>query len=266
MFGSVPVDMIDTALVCKALEPLWRGRVETASRVRGRIEAVLNWARVRGYRAGENPARWKGHLSNLLPARSKVAATKHHAALPYDQVPAFITELRQHGGATARALEFLILTAARSNEALGARWSEIDLAGRMWTIPGNRMKSHKEHRVPLSTAAIALLEKLPRNGVHVFPGTSQSRLSPTVLIALLRRMGLTCTAHGFRSAFRDWAAERTNYPSEVAELALAHTVGSKVEAAYRRTDMFERRRRLMADWADYIQTPVTSAEVIPIRA
>jgi integrase len=267
MFGSVPVDMIDTALVCKALEPLWRGRVETASRVRGRIEAVLNWARVRGYRTGENPARWNGHLSNLLPARSKVAATKHHAALPYDQVPAFITELQQHGGATARALEFLILTAARSNEALGASWSELDLAGRMWTIPGNRMKSHKEHRVPLSTAAIALLEKLPRNGVHVFPGTSQSRLSPTVLIALLRRMGHTCTAHGFRSAFRDWAAERTNYPSEVAELALAHTVGNKVEAAYRRTDMFDRRRRLMGDWANFCDGKSTmGAEVIPIRA
>jgi integrase len=178
IFGSTPVDMIDTALVCKALEPLWRGRVETASRVRGRIEAVLNWARVRGYRDGENPARWKGHLSNLLPARSKVAATKHHAALHYDQVPAFIVELRQHEGATARALEFLIFTAARSNEVLGARWSEIDLAARVWVIPADRMKAHKEHRVPLSLAAVALLGRLPREREHVFAGRTRAAKPP----------------------------------------------------------------------------------------
>ena len=267
VFGNTPVNEIDTALVCQALEPFWRTKVETAARVRGRIERILDWAQTRGLRGAEpNPARWKGDLANLLPARSKVMAVEHHPAMPFSDVPAFIRALRQREGAASRALEFLVLTAARSNEVLGAKWAEIDLDGRSWTIPADRMKGHREHRVPLSPAAVATIESLPRDGVHVFPGYSRSRLSPTVLIALLRRMRLTCTAHGFRSAFRDWAAERTNYPSEVSELALAHVVGSKVEAAYRRTDLFERRRRLMADWADFCDGKSISAEVVPIRA
>jgi integrase len=277
VFGSTPVDMIDTGLVCKALEPMWRTKTETASRVRQRIEAILDYAATLGHRSGENPARWKGHLANILPAPRKLVTIEHLAAMPYAEVPAFMADLRSRDGMSPIALQFLVLTACRTAEVLGARWEEIDLATATWTIAGSRMKSAKEHRVPLSASAIALLAKiraarvsekptLPHaGGDFIFHRQAGSRLSMTALYKYLR---LLCpyTVHGFRSAFRDWAAERTNYPSEVAEMALAHRVGSQVENAYRRTDMFERRRRLMADWATFCETPATNAEVIPIRA
>jgi integrase len=269
VFGGTPVDMIDTSLVCKALEPLWYSKVETASRIRGRIENVLDWAKVRGYRAGENPARWRGHLENLLPKRSKIKTVVHYRALPYALVPSFMGELRNIAGMTARCLEFVVLTAARSNEALTAKWSEVDLQAKTWTLPASKMKGGREHRVPLSPAAVALLEALPRHAEYVFTGhrgRDRRYLSPAAMKMLLIRMQQPTTTHGFRSAFRDWCAERTNYPSEVAEMALAHRVGSEVENAYRRTDMFERRRRLMADWAAFCEATISNAEVIPIRA
>jgi integrase len=238
----------------KVLEPIWTTKTETASRVRGRIESVLDWAAVRHYRAGENPARWKGHLDHLLPAKAKIQKAGHHAALPYDQIGEFMVALRRHGGTGARALEFAILTAARTGEVIGATWDEIDLDKRLWTIPAERMKAGKEHRVPLSEPALAILrdmEKL-RDGDFVFPGGKAQRpLSNMALLTTLRRMKRTdVTAHGFRSTFRDWVAEQTNFPHEVAEMALAHAVGDKVEAAYRRGDLFEKRRELMAQWAN----------------
>ena len=268
VFGSTPVDMIDTARVCKALEALWHSKTDTATRVRARIEAVLNWAQTRGYRAGENPARWRGHLANLLPARSKVAAIEHFAAMPYAEVPGLIAALRQREGISALALQFLVLTAARTGEVLGARWSEIDLAGRVWTIPAQRTKSGREHRVPLSSAAVAVLAHMQviRIGEHVFPGQKRSALTETALYKFLRNSGCRYTVHGFRSGFRDWAAERTAYPREVIEQSLAHRTGNATELAYMRSDQLEKRRRLMADWAAFCETPVTSGEVIPIRA
>lgn len=289
MFGSTPVDMIDTGLVCKALEPMWRTKTETASRVRQRIEAVLDYATTRGHRSGENPARWKGHLANILPAPRKVTTVEHFSAMPYVEVPAFMATLRGRSGVSAVALQFLVLTACRTSEVLGARWEEIDLAAATWTIPGSRIKSGNTHRVSLSAHAVRLLEQLvgsaggvahlhnrqaakaahaqglPTTG-FVFARRARSRLSVTALYSYVRLLGCRYTVHGFRSAFRDWAAERTNYPSEVAEMALAHRVGSQVENAYRRTDMFERRRRLMADWAAFCEIPSAAAEVIPIRA
>jgi integrase len=267
VFGSTPADMIDTTLVCKALEPLWNSKIETASRIRGRIENVLDWAKVRGYRVGENPARWRGHLENLFPKRSKVRAVAHFRALPYALLPNFMAQLRNIDGMTARCLEFVILTAARSNEALTAKWCEIDLQAKTWTLPGSKMKGGREHKVPLAATALTLLEALPRNGEYVFTGQrAREYLSPAAMKMLLIRMQQRITTHEFRCSFRDWCAERTNYPNELAEMALAHRVGSQVENAYRRTDMFERRRRLMADWAAFCETPTSNAEVIPIRA
>jgi integrase len=251
----------------RVLEPIWLRTPETATHVRQRIEAILDWATVREYRQGANPARWRGHLDKLLPSRAKVAPVVHHRSLPYDQVSAFLTTLRQREAVAARALEFIILTAARAGEVLGMTWGEVDFATKIWTIPASRMKAQKEHRVPLSPTAVALLEKQPREGDYVFPGGQRPRLSPMAIKMLLTRMGRRdFVTHGFRSSFRDWAAERTNYPSEVAEMALAHRVGSAVELAYRRTDMFERRRRLMADWATFCETPTTNAEVMPAGA
>jgi integrase len=254
VFGDLPVQTIDTGLVLRAIEPIWTIKPETASRLRGRIESVIGWASTKGYRpSGENPARWKDHLENLLPAKSKVRRVEHHAALPYGQLPAFMAELRWQEGVGALALEFAILTAARTGEVIGARWDEIDMGGRLWTIPGTRMKAGKEHRVPLSEAAMAIVEAMTalRQGDFIFPGGKARRpLSNMALLMTLRRMGRDdLTAHGFRSTFSDWCAERTAYPSEVREMALAHTVGDKVEAAYRRGDLFEKRRRVMHDWA-----------------
>jgi len=255
VFGTLPVAAIDTGLVLKVLEPIWSAKPETATRVRGRIETVLDWATVRGYRAGENPARWRGHLDKLLPSRAKVARVNHHAALPYRELPAFMEALRAREGIGARALEFAILTAARTGEVIGATWAEIDLAERVWTIPAERMKGGREHRVPLTDPAVELLKALPReDGTEfVFLGGRKGQgLSNVALLATLRRMDRAdLTSHGFRSTFRDWAAETTTYPSEVVEMALAHAVGSKVEAAYRRGDLFEKRRALMADWGRF---------------
>jgi len=260
VIGALPVQAIDTALVMKVIEPIWEEKPETASRVRGRIESILDWAKVRGYRAGENPARWRGHLDHLLPARSKVLKANHYAAMPYKDLPGFLVELRKKKGIDARALEFTILTAARVNEVAGARWSEI--SGDVWTVPAERMKGDKPHRVPLSRRAMDLLETLPRNGDLLFPGPKFGRaLNINAPRKLLIGMGHPITVHGFRSSFRDWAAERTHFPSEVAEMALAHVVGSKVEQAYRRGDMFEKRRRLMEAWADFCAKPTPAVGV-----
>jgi integrase len=259
IIGKLPVKAVDVGLVMRAIEPIWTSKPETASRVRGRIESVLDWASARGYRQGENPARWRGHLENLLPRRSKVARVEHHAALPYPELPAFMVELREREGIAARALEFAILTAGRTGEVIGAQWPEIDLEGRLWTIPPERMKAGREHRVPLSEAALAVLRPFAqaRMGEHIFPGNQAGRpLSPVAMLMLLRRMGRDgITVHGFRSAFSDWCAERTAFPSEVREMALAHMVGDKVEAAYRRGDLFEKRRQLADAWARFCEMP-----------
>jgi integrase len=254
VLGVLPVMAIDTGLVLRVLEPMWSETPETASRVRGRIESILDWATVRGYRQGENPARWKGHLDHLLPARGKVRRVEHHAALPYAEIGAFMAELRQQEGIAARALEFLILTAARSGEALGTRWDEFNLTERLWTIPGERMKSGREHRVPLSDAAIAIAEAIAgiRQGEFVFPGRSgDGTLGGKALRRVLADLRDELSVHGFRSTFRDWAAEATICPREVAEMALAHAVGDAVERAYQRGDLFEKRRQLMQDWAQH---------------
>jgi integrase len=254
VFGSLPVREIDTGLVMKILTPLWTAKPTTASRLRGRIESILDWAKARGFRDGaENPARWKGHLDQLLPAKSKVRAVEHFTAMAYTAVPTFMIELRRLETTAARALEFAILTAARSGEARGATWDEVDLAARTWTIPPSRMKAGREHRVPLSDAAVTVLGAVPgpRAGL-IFPGAKAGRpLSDVALLAILRRMGVDAVVHGFRSAFTDWAHERTNFPAEAIDLALAHTVTDKVAAAYRRGDQFDRRRRLVAEWADF---------------
>jgi integrase len=261
--GKLPVAAIDTGLILKCLEPIWTTKRTTAERVRGRIESVLDWATARGYRSGDNPARWKGHLQYLLAGQG--AATVHLKALPYVEVSAFLATLRQRQGVAARALEFTILTAARTSESLGARWSEI--VGGVWTVPAERMKGRREHRVPLSKAAVALLQDLPQEGEFVFIGARAGRpLHSKAMQELLEAMAVDATVHGFRSSFRDWAAECTAYPREVCEAALAHAIESKVEAAYRRGDLFEKRRRLMEDWARYCTTPQRDATVMPIRA
>jgi integrase len=264
----LPVQEINVALVMKALEPIWSTKPDTASRVRGRIECILDWAVARGFRAGENPARWRGHLDKLLPARSKVRKVKHHAALPYAEIAAFITDLREREGIAARALEFTILTAARTGEALGARWDEIDLKADMWTVPPDRTKGAREHRVPLSAAARAVIEQMQkiRENDYVFPGDRRATLSNMAMDMLLRRMNRDVTVHGFRSTFRDWVSERTNFQGEIAEAALAHVVGDKVEAAYRRGDLFDKRRRLMNAWAEFCGKGPTVGTVVRLRA
>jgi integrase len=269
VINDLPISAIDTGLVRKVLEPIWYETPETASRVRGRIERVLAWATVAGYRSGDNPARWTGHLKELLPAKAKVSAVVHHDAVPYAEMPAFMGGLRTKHGTSARALEFTIITAVRTGEAIGATWSEIDLGTKVWTIPPERMKAGREHRIPLSDRAIAVLETLPREGEYVFAGARESKpLSNMAMLELVRGMrGKGATVHGFRSTFRDWAAETTAYPHEMCEIALAHAVGNKVEAAYRRGDMMEKRRRLMSDWAEYCSQPPAerSKVVVPIR-
>jgi len=270
VFGTLPVQSIDTALVMRVLDPLWRDKPETASRLRGRIESILDWATVRGQRRGENPARWRGHLDALLPARSKVRAVQHHPALPYDEMGAFVEAVRAEEGVAALALEFLILTAARTGEVIGATWGEFDLEQKVWTVPAERMKGKREHRVPLSPSAVRILTAMQAicTGDYVFPGRKADKpLSNMAMLALLRRMGRgDLTSHGFRSSFRDWAAERTSYSREVAEAALAHAVGDKVEAAYRRGDLFEKRRRLMNEWAKHChQVKAAGATVVSLR-
>ncbi len=266
--GKIRVSEIETAHVVSILESIWKTKTETASRLRGRIESVLDWATVRGYRKGENPARWRGHLDKLLPARAKVQKVEHHAALPYSDMGAFMVELAKVEGMGARALTFAILTATRSGEVRGATWAEFDLKAAIWTIPADRMKAEKEHRVPLSDDAVALLNALTRiEGVaFVFPSAKNGQLSDMTLTAVLRRMNKPVTAHGFRSTFRDWAGETTAYPREVIEHALAHQLKDKAEAAYARGTLFEKRRRLMADWAKHCGTVQTTANVTPIRS
>lgn len=252
--GKLPVGDIDLPHVLACLEPIWREKTETATRVRGRIESVLDWATVRKYRSGENPARWKGHLDTLLPAPNKIAKAVHHRALPIDAMPTFMVDLRQREGFAARALEYTILTAARSGEVRGATWAEIDLHAGLWTVPGERMKAGKDHRVPLPAAALRLLASMPRiQGTdYIFPGTKGQPLSDMSMTAVLRRMKVDCVTHGFRSTFRDWAGDRTNYPRDLAEAALAHALNNEVEAAYRRGDALEKRREMMEAWAGFI--------------
>jgi integrase len=246
----------------------WDVRAETASRVRNRVEAVLDWAGVRGYRSGDNPARWRGHLAEVLPAKGKIQRTTHFAALPFTELPACMVALRERQGIAPRALEFLILTCARTGETISAKWSEIDFAARVWTVPAERMKAGREHRVPLSEPALALLQSAFREADNpfCFIGPTGGHLSDQSMAATLRRMGHGVTVHGFRSTFSDWAHERTAHGSHVIELCLAHSVGNAVERSYRRTDLFEKRRKLMVAWAEYCGRPVAAGEVIPLRA
>jgi integrase len=253
--GEKPVGEIDVKDIRGVLDPIWVSKTETASRTRQRIEAVLDYARVHGLRTGENPARWKGHLAEVLPARSKVQRVRHQPAMPYSALPKFVHDLRGQGGLAALALEFLILTATRSGEVTGAHWREIDLMGRVWTIPPDRIKAGREHRVPLSPRSVQILSSMPSREGFVFPGQKRGAgLSSGAFRALLERMEVAdVVPHGFRSSFRDWAAEKTSHPREVAEAALAHAVSNKVEAAYRRSDLFDAREQLMKDWADYCE-------------
>nr|WP_034339668.1 site-specific integrase [Herbaspirillum sp. B39] len=256
VFGNFAVGSVNTALVMKVLEPIWGVKSETASRLRGRIESILDWATVRGYRTGENPARWKGHLDHLLPQKSKVQKVEHHPALPYDELSVFMTELRRQPGVAALALEFLILTATRTSETLNAVWDEIDLEKGLWIIPAARMKAQKEHRIPLSKQALSILRsryEISKIG-FIFEGRKRgTAMSNVTLLQLLKRMERSdITVHGFRSTFRDWVGETTSYPREVAEAALAHGLKDKVEAAYARGDLFVKRKNLMQDWANFV--------------
>lgn len=281
IIGHLPVGAIDTALVLKVLEQkidgerFWNAKTETASRVRGRIETVLSWSKARGYREGENPAQWRGHLDQLLPAKSQVKPVRHHPALPYRDLPDFMAKLRQRKGARARALEFTILTIARTGDTIGAKWSEIDHGEKLWTVPAGRVKGKKgarkrDHVVPLPARALEILEDLPVDTEYLFPsGKIGSGLSNMAMAKLLKDMGYPAalaTVHGFRSTFKDWVSEQTSYPNELSEMAMAHTVSDKVEAAYRRGDMREKRRRLMDDWAAFCEGRTAGGDnILPIR-
>ena len=271
MMGALPVSAIGVAEVLTALQPIWKVKPETASRLRGRIEAVLDYATARGWRQGENPARWKGHLANLLPKPSKLGAVRHHKALSWNETPAFMRALAGQAGTAALALRFTILTAARTSEVIGATWGEIDLEAKVWTVPGTRMKAGLQHRVPLSPAAQAILKALCMPNAqpteHVFPGgRGNAGLSNMAMTAVLRRMKRDdLTVHGFRSTFRDWAAEMNPAPREVAEGALAHTLRDKTEAAYRRGDLLKRRAKLMDDWDAFLSRPADAGAVIPLH-
>jgi integrase len=271
ILGKMDVANITTAEVYDLLEPIWSAKPETAKRVRERVEKVLDFATALKLRTGDNPARWRGGLESLFPKKAKVQKVRHHPALPYVEMGDFMAALRAKDGIAPRALEFAILTAARTNEALGAKWSEIDMDKAVWVIPAERMKARRDHRVPLSPAALELLRSLPRDteGEYVFMST-MARGKPLSNMAMLKTLKLMkrpdLTVHGFRSTFRDWAAETTSYPDTVVEMALAHAVGSAVEAAYRRGDLFEKRTRLMADWAGHCAAPSADrAKVVPIR-
>jgi integrase len=265
--ARLPVQAIDLPLILKVLEPIWSEKPNTASRVRARIERVLDWATIRGFRRGDNPARWTGHLDHLLPGHGAVKV-RHHAALPYVEVAGFVAGLRERQEASARAFEFLILTATRTSEVLNAEWHEVDPERRIWTISAGRMKAKREHRVPLSDRAHDILVEMEksRQGPFIFAGsTANEPFSNTVLLMLLRRMRRgDLTAHGFRSTFRDWAADRTNFAREVCEMALAHTISDKVEAAYRRGDLFEKRRRLMQAWAQWCSNPRPAGALVAL--
>lgn len=276
IIGKMPVALVDTALVVKVLSQqgkdklsLWESRTETASRLRGRIESILDWATVSKYRQGDNPARWRGHLDNLLADPSRSKRTVHHPALPWQETGAFMAALRNQDGIAAKAVELAVLTACRSGEVRLATWAEFDLDAALWVIPAERMKAKREHRVPLSTAALALLRSMPRASDLVFPGTKPGKpLSDMSLTAVLRRMKRDdITVHGFRSSFRDWCAESVanSFPREVCEHALAHSLPDKVEAAYRRGDLIEKRTLLMQAWADYCGKVPEAARITPIR-
>lgn len=267
--GSLPVGAVDTALIVKTLQQpiaiddekvsFWTARPETASRVRGRIERILDWARVSGYRDGDNPARWRGHLDHILPKKSKVKRVKHHAAMPYSELPAYMATLRANNSISARALEFTILTAVRTGDTIGGRWAEVEAEKRLWTIPAERLKGaldvrQDDHRVPLSPAAWNILEGLHQENDFLFPGAVEKKpLSNMAMLNLLKSTHADLTVHGFRSTFRDWAAEETDYPNHVVEMALAHEIGDEVEAAYRRGDLLDKRRKLMEDWAAFCE-------------
>ena len=266
--GNLPVASIDTPLVLKVIKPLWERVPETASRVRGRIEAVLGWATVHHYRTGDNPARWRQHLQHALPSRSEIAKVEHHAAMPYTQVASFMDALRNDTSIAARCLEFITLTAARLGEATGATWDEIDLGARTWTIPAKRMKGDKEHKVPLSDAAMAVLKTMReiRQSAYVFPGFKPGQpIGADALRELIKKLASDdVTVHGLRSTFRDWAADCTSFLNEVAEMALSHAIPSAVEAAYRRGDLFEKRRRLMEAWAEFCAKPNATGKVVAL--
>ena len=267
VIGELPVAEVGTAHVLQILEPIWKAKAETASRLRGRIETVLDSAKARGYREGENPARWRGHIAQILPVRAKLTRG-HHKALPYDTIPSFIGALHQRKAVAALALEFVVLTAARTGEVIGAKWGEVDLEKEIWSIPASRMKAGKEHRVPLSPRAVEILKAMQKlRKEWLFPAAGGGALSGMAMSMLLRRMQVDVTVHGFRSSFRDWCAESTGYAHEVAEMALAHTIDNKVERAYRRGDLFDKRRRLMDEWAAYCATGAGAAgdNVKPIR-
>jgi integrase len=255
--ADLPVDKIDSYLVMQCLEPIWAVIPETASRIRGRMEKILDWSRVNGYREGENPARWSGHLDQSLPRKTKITTVKGHASMPYTELPQFWPILNLLQGLGARALEFTILTACRTSEVLNAKWQEIDEPSQIWTIPAERMKAGKEHRVPLSNATLSLLNALKnqQRGDLIFPGQKRNQpLSNMTMLKVLQRLEHAYTPHGFRSTFRTWISEKTNHVHEVAEAALAHTIGDKVVAAYQRGDLFEKRRQLMLDWADFVNS------------
>lgn len=281
--GAMLVQDIQVKDVLRLLQPIWSDRTVTAKRVRGRIEAVLSWATVSGHRAGDNPARWAGNLKELLPAPAKLAKADNHPALSLDDSPAWFSALKTREGFGARALEFAALTAARSGEVRGATWAEIDLENGLWIIPADRMKMSREHRIPLTPAAVTLLKAMPRldGNELVFPSARGGQLSDMTLSATMRRMHEAeieaqrpgfidrvnkrpAVPHGLRSTFRDWVAERTQYPGEMAEVALAHKIGNAVEAAYRRGDMIEKRRRMMADWSDFLSGAETRGKVVRI--
>ncbi|MGD2117861.1 MAG: integrase arm-type DNA-binding domain-containing protein [Chromatiales bacterium] len=266
--GRLSVDDVTLPHIVNILEPIWLTKTETATRVRGRIESVLAWATVSGYRSGDNPARWKGNLDAVLAKPTKLKKVQHHKAIQWADINDFVQALRMRNGLAAKALEFLILTATRSGEVRGAVWDEIDLDAKTWTIPAERMKADREHTVPLCDDALALLESLPRSEENnlVFPSVRGRMLSDVGLAKPLKAISPDATVHGFRSTFRDWCAESTNYPNEVAEMALAHSIGNAVEKAYRRGDLLAKRTRLMDDWCKYINTPAKSGDVINIRS
>jgi integrase len=265
--GSLPVDSIELAHVLALLEPIWKTKTETATRVRQRVETVLSWATVAGHRKGDNPARWPDNLDQLLPTPSKIRKVQHHRALPWQDVPGFMVDLRQREGMAARALEFVILTAARSGEVRHATWDEIDLSAGLWTVPAERMKARKDHRVPLSDAALELLKRTPRmEGSNLlFTAPRGNALSDMSISSVCRRMGANAVPHGFRSAFKDWARSRTAFADEISELALAHVNSDSTRAAYARDELLPQRTRLMNDWAKFLSEPAPAGEVVPLR-